>query len=190
MIGKNAQIFCCEDLSLVENYKQAVNDNSQLWDCHHHLELSLNLSMQELKDRNLYYNRPASELIFLTHSDHMKLHSQGENHPMWNKHHSEEAKNKQSIAGKKRYEDPKERKKQSEKLSQYWSDENNRNEQSIKLKEFYSDPKNRKMIADNTTGRTWMNNGYVRAYPKTQEEIDYYTSLGYHPGFKITKGEI
>ena len=30
-----------------------------------------------------------------------------------------------------------------------------------------------------------MNNGYVRVYPKTQEEIDHYLELGYSIGYKL-----
>lgn len=46
-----------------------------MWDCHHRLEIELNKSVQELKDLNLYFNRPADELIFLTKSEHIRLHN-------------------------------------------------------------------------------------------------------------------
>ncbi len=32
---------------------------------------------------DLYYNRPAAELIFLTQSEHRRLHSTGENNPFF-----------------------------------------------------------------------------------------------------------
>ena len=72
---KRVKLSCCEDISLIENYDKALNDNEQLWDCRHRLETDLNLSINELKEKELYYHRPASELIFLTHYDHSKLHS-------------------------------------------------------------------------------------------------------------------
>lgn len=106
----------------------------------------------------------------------MKLNNQGKNHPMYGRrgkdspmygknpedYMSEEAvkekRQNQSIAGKKRWEDPKERQKQSEK---------NKGEKNPAY------------------GRTWMNNGYVRAYPKTQGEIERYLERGYVFGYKL-----
>ena len=75
MISKNIQEFCCEDVSLIENYDKAIAD-SERWDCHHRLEIQNNktISKDELIQNNLYFNRPASELIFLTVSEHAKLH--------------------------------------------------------------------------------------------------------------------
>ena len=72
---------CCRagEEHLIENYELAKADNFKGWDCHHRLELhpdgSLRFTRQSLKDLNLYLNRPARELIFLTHSEHAKLHS-------------------------------------------------------------------------------------------------------------------
>lgn len=71
---KNAKKYCCEDISLIENYNKAVN-SIETWHCHHRKEIELNKKAQELININLYYNRPADELIFLTKSEHMKLHS-------------------------------------------------------------------------------------------------------------------
>lgn len=101
MLGKNIQKFCCEDISLIKNYDKAIND-TEIWDCHHRLEIELNLSRDELKERDLYYNRPASELILLTHSEHQKLHKLannpmkgkcGEKSPWYNKHHNKTTRN-------------------------------------------------------------------------------------------------
>lgn len=69
--------YCCEDISLIENYQLAVSDDLEVWDCHHRLELDPNYGDRKyLKEYNLYYDRPASELIFLKHSEHTKLHWQ------------------------------------------------------------------------------------------------------------------
>lgn len=70
---KNARSYCCEDLSLIEGYAEAVID-SKLWDCHHRAETDEILTHKELKAQGRYWKRPASELVFLTKSAHMKLH--------------------------------------------------------------------------------------------------------------------
>lgn len=69
--------YCCEDISLIENYEQAINDKDHTWHCHHRLEIQGDnvLTMNNLKKLDLYLNRPANELIFLTASEHHKLHS-------------------------------------------------------------------------------------------------------------------
>ena len=74
---KNVKRYCCEDFGLIENYNEAVNDTTQIWDCHHRKEIELKKNRQELIDIGLYYNRPASELIFLTHNEHTALHMKG-----------------------------------------------------------------------------------------------------------------
>ena len=78
MIRKNMKMLCSEDPSLIENYDKAVADTERLWVCHHRLELDEEgktvHSKQELIDMGMYWKRPASELIFLTVSDHMALH--------------------------------------------------------------------------------------------------------------------
>ena len=70
-----ARRYCCEDISKIENYDKAVND-SETWECHHKGEvLPCGMySVEDLKEFNLYWQRPASELIFLTKKDHKGLH--------------------------------------------------------------------------------------------------------------------
>lgn len=77
MINKkinDLQVYCCDDISQIENYDKAINDNTQTWHCHHKLEIELHKEAKELKEMGLYYNRPAEELIFLTQSEHKSLH--------------------------------------------------------------------------------------------------------------------
>lgn len=78
----NAKRYCCESISNIENFEIAMSDRHNRWVCHHRLELIktggvIDLSMQDLKDFNIYFNRPADELIFLSASEHAKLHFTG-----------------------------------------------------------------------------------------------------------------
>ena len=100
--------YCCEDISKIENYELAKRDNFRGWVIHHRLELVetgavVDSTKQDLRDRGLYYNRPASELIYLTKSEHQKLHRTGKPGPNRGKHFSEEHKRKilESKKGKK-----------------------------------------------------------------------------------------
>lgn len=109
MISKGINKFCCEDISLIENYEKAIND-SQMWECHHRLEVSEEgiFSPKELKEKGLYYHRPANELIFLTRKDHDTLH--GANR-------KQETRDRISVASTQRWSDVDYQKKVSEGLS-------------------------------------------------------------------------
>ena len=72
-----AKKYCREDISLIENYAQAVEDTTKTWDLHHRRETDENKSARQLIDDGLYCDRPADELIFLTHREHIRLHLQG-----------------------------------------------------------------------------------------------------------------
>ena len=79
MINKqSAKAYCKDDISLIENYENAINDKTQTWHCHHRRETIF--SRKDLIEICEYYNRPACELIFLTKSEHHKLHNIGK-HP-------------------------------------------------------------------------------------------------------------
>ena len=101
--------YCKEDISLIENYNEAINSNKQ-YDCHHRLETELNVSKQYLIDNNLYLNRPASELKFVTSKMHNNLHDAGsttrfgasKGHSNKGKHLSDATKAKMSAAQKGR----------------------------------------------------------------------------------------
>ena len=76
---KYAKSYCCDDLSLIENYELAVNDTTQTWECHHRGEILPcgRFSPNDLNKFGLYFNRPATELIFLTPTAHRQLHFKG-----------------------------------------------------------------------------------------------------------------
>lgn len=74
MISKVVKNYCSEPLDHIENYYLASTDQTQTWHCHHKLEISLQLSKKELIEQNLYFDRPANELIFMTSQEHNALH--------------------------------------------------------------------------------------------------------------------
>ena len=90
-----AKKFCNEDIANIENYELAINDKTQIWHCHHRRESIY--SRKDLIEIGEYYDRPAMELIFLTNSEHTRLHKTGNNN-MLGKHHSEKTKKKMSEA--------------------------------------------------------------------------------------------
>lgn len=135
----NAEKYCCEDISLIENYSAAVADKTQTWDCHHRAEILPcgRYTKAQLDRHGLYWNVPAAQLIFLTHSEHMRMHNEGKklsdeyranlraamNRPETRakmsaakkgKHHSAETRAKLSTALKGRHFSPETRAKMSE----------------------------------------------------------------------------
>lgn len=87
----------CKEPEMIENYDLAKADNFKNWVCHHRLELTLDgefaNSHEDLKRMDMYYNRPAFELIFLTKQEHQKIHGNGE---------SDCTKHRRSVANKDR----------------------------------------------------------------------------------------
>ena len=110
MTNSHLNYYCCEPLELVENYQQAEAEKFKGWCIHHRLEIKpdgTRVSVQELKDKNLYFHRPASELVFMKVCEHMTLHRTG-------KHHSTETRQKMSEARKGYHHSAEARKKMSE----------------------------------------------------------------------------
>ena len=114
----------CKNYQDIENYEKALAEKNKNWEVHHRLETHnsdgerrlVDITATELKALDMYYNRPADELIFLTIYEHSRLHmkgkhlseetrkkigsaSKGNNYALGYKH-SEEAKNKISEAMK------------------------------------------------------------------------------------------
>lgn len=100
----HANAYCVEDISKIENYDKAIADKENTWHCHHKLEIHSNYenTANDLIMMNLYFHRPASELIFMTPSEHQRLHHKGKT--TWNKGipMSDEAKKKLSASSKGR----------------------------------------------------------------------------------------
>ena len=75
---KCAQSFCREDISKIAGYTEAITDTTETWICHHiNGEPFTGFSKHDLKKMNMYYNRPASELKFVTRSEHALIHKVG-----------------------------------------------------------------------------------------------------------------
>lgn len=112
---KNAKKYCKEELSKIENYDKAIADTTQIWVCHHRTEIKILpsgmtvlRSRKELKDNGRYYNCPANELIFLTQSEHRRLHDihiseetrKKRSYSLKGKHHSDDTRRKMSESHK------------------------------------------------------------------------------------------
>lgn len=78
--NRTVKKFCNGDISQIENYDKAITDQTQTWHCHHRLEIGKNgerISSKDLIIHGLYYHRPPEELIFLTKSEHRRIHRKG-----------------------------------------------------------------------------------------------------------------
>ena len=87
MIAPKWIIKVCKDYTNIENYNKAIVDKGH-WQLHHRLEThtsdgtlrEIPLSKAELIALNMYYDRPASELIFMKQTEHNKLHASYRNY--------------------------------------------------------------------------------------------------------------
>lgn len=102
----------CVDYWNIENYDKALNDQTQMWELHHRLEINEEghtiYSKKQLIEMNMYMKRPSEELIFLTRKEHLKLHCStpefkesrsGENNGFYGRKHKDETKKKISRKG-------------------------------------------------------------------------------------------
>ena len=140
----------CKDYENIENYQKAKNENFKGWQCHHRLETHnsdgerrlVDITRDELLALGMYYGRPAEELIFLTKSEHSRLHHKGKliseetrkklseankgkhlgkDNPFYGKHHSEENRKKLSEANKGKHWSSEQKIKQSKAIKgRHW----------------------------------------------------------------------
>ena len=125
----------CKDYENIENYEKALADNFKGWCCHH--RKGADIHREKLKASGMYYDRPASELIFLKRSGHQSLHQKG-------KQFSEETRKRMSEAQKGKPKSAETRKKLSE---------------AQKGKRFSEEHKNK--MSEAHKGRHWYNNGKI-----------------------------
>ena len=144
-----AKKYCCEDISNIENYDKAVADKTQTWICHHKLEIKdLKIfSRQLLINDGMYYKRPAAELIFMTKSQHHKLHSLNMS-LTW---HSKLSKNAKTggMTGKKHSEQSKKKMSESHKGLKSPNKGNH----------FSHTDQAKKKMSESHKGKVWINNG-------------------------------
>lgn len=132
-----AKQYCREDITLIKNYAEAIADNTKTWICHHvNGEPFTGFCKADLKKMNMYYQRPASELKFVTRSEHTTIHNKvkkgkrcsentrkkisaantGKTSPNKGKYHSEETRKKISDSHKGKHLSDEHRQKLSESL--------------------------------------------------------------------------
>ena len=145
-----AHKYCRDDLSKIENYDKAIADTSQTWVIHHRLELTLDgefaLSVDQLKMHDMYYNRPYYELIFLTPTEHRRLHMEGK--PLTDEHRRNISEAKK---GKQRSEDT--RRKLSEALKGRTLSEDTRRKMSEAHKGKHHSEETRRKLSESTKRR-------------------------------------
>ena len=166
----------CTEPEKIENYEKAKKDSFKGWHCHHRLEThtpdggrrAVDITQKELIDLGMYYNRPASELIFLTIKEHNayrkgrhlseehKRKLSGENNPNYGKHLSEEQKKKlrEVHKGNKYHLGKKHTDEAKKKMSEAWS-----------YDKHFSD-NTKKKLREARKGKNWYNNGKINILSK------------------------
>lgn len=146
----------CKNYKDIENFEKAKADNFKGWHCHHRLQTwnsdgerrLVDITMEELIALGMYYDRPASELIFLTERDHKSLHSKGNTYTR-GKHRSEETRKKISEANKG---------KPSPNYGKKMSEEQKKKISEAKKGKHLSEETKKKM-GEAKKGMRWFNNG-------------------------------
>ena len=151
MISEGVKKYCKDDISLIENYKKAIADQNQIWDCHHRRETIV--SKKELVENNEYFNRPAEELVFLTKSEHNALHNTLK---FKGKHRSEETKKKIAVANKGK----------TPWIKGKHHNEETKRKMSESLKGKHHNDDHKQKIAESRKFGHWFNNGIKNVFVK------------------------
>lgn len=157
----------CKEYWKIENYEKAVNDNSQIWEVHHRLEImpfsGKIVASKYLIEQNMYYNVKPEELIFLTKSEHTRLDRPHNTRTFSGKHHTSESieKIRNSNKGKKRSEETKINISKAKKGKPTW----NKNKSNVKIigRHWYTNG-----IEDRTFFEENVPEGWVRGRCKTK----------------------
>lgn len=122
--------FCKGDYTKIENYEKAIADTTQTWHLHHKDEcktlpsgIKVIRTREEMIENDRYFNCPVNELIFLTKSDHTRLHMSYQllgntiaKVNLTGRKYSEEHRKKMSEAAKRRWSQSNRRKKKTEQV--------------------------------------------------------------------------
>ena len=139
----------CKDYENIENYEKAKKDNFKRWECHHRLETHtsdgirrvVDIPYKELIALGMYYNRPASELIFLTTREH-RAYNKGKRHTEESKKKNAEAhKGNKNMLGKKHSEESKKKMRESHKGKKMSEESKNKNREAHKGMRFFNNGK-------------------------------------------------
>ena len=158
--------YCSEPLDKIEHYEEALSEGFKRWDIHHKLEIQpdgTRISRQELIDQNLYYGRPASELVFMRHGEHRMLHNIGNTYMKGHKH-SEESRRKNSLAHRGKQLSAEHRQKISEAHKGKHPSAETRRKLSVNNGRFWKgkhhSAEHRQKIAEAFKGMYWWNDGF------------------------------
>ena len=141
----------CKNYQDIENFEKAKKDDFVGWHCHHRLEThtpdgerrEVDISHKELKALGMYYNRPASELIFLPASEHNAFNK--------GKHRSVETRRKM---------------KENKNALGYKHSEETKNKMRESHKGKHHSEEHKKKLAESQKGKHWYNNGKINTMAK------------------------
>ena len=142
----------CKDYKDIENYDKAKADNFLGWCCHH--RKGADIPREKLIALGMYYNRPASELIFLKRSGHQSLHQKG-------KKCSKETKKKLSETHKGKLFSEEHKNKISESKKGKLFSEEHKKKLSEANKGHLVSEETKKKIGAAKKGTRWFNNGEI-----------------------------
>lgn len=166
---RQAQVYCCEPMQSIDGFEEA-SSSVEKYDIHHKFEY-MGLSSNDLIELDMYYHRPACELMFVLRSKHSSFHSKDR----WNDTIFAETASKRS---KSAWESPEFRQKQKEGLHRVQNTVEYRNNLSVGVVKALSSVEAR-MKRSAQVQKQWDSNSERR---KKQKEIT--TALWENPEYR------
>ena len=163
---------CYED---IENYEKAKKDNFKGWECHHRLEThssdgirrDVDIPKKELIALGMYYNRPATELIFLTSREHNAYRKGKPKSDETRRKMAESKKGNKNALGCKRSEETRRKMKGNKNALGYHHSEETKKKISEAHKDKPRSEETKKKMREaakgnkNVRGTRWYNNGKI-----------------------------
>lgn len=104
-----AKQYCREDITHIKNYAEAVADKTRTWLCHHiNGEPFTGFCRKDLIKMNMYEQRPASELMFVTRKMHEDIHGSCKTAGKSNKGRTPSKETRQKLSDAKKGKHPSE----------------------------------------------------------------------------------